>query len=71
MSKDYKWSHREVISMIFPSRIEILEWTIFDNLNICLRNGWIQPTKEPINIEFTEQNADPENDIDFRWLDVQ
>ena len=30
--------------------------------------------KEPINIEFTEQKADPyndENDIDFRWSDVQ
>ena len=30
--------------------------------------------KEPINIEFTEQNTDPYNDenaIDFRWSDVQ
>ena len=30
--------------------------------------------KEPINIELTEQKADPyndENDIDFRWSDVK
>ena len=30
--------------------------------------------KEPIDTEFTEQKADPENDenaIDFRWSDVQ
>ena len=30
--------------------------------------------KEPINIELTEQKADPyndENDIDFRWSDAK
>ena len=28
--------------------------------------GW-KEENEPIDIEFTEQKADPENTIDFRW----
>ena len=31
----------------------------------------IKEEKEPIDIEFTEQNADFENNIDFRLYDVQ
>ena len=36
--------------------------------------GYKDEEKEPIDIEFTEQNADPENNenaIDFRWSVVQ
>ena len=34
----------------------------------------VKEEKEPIDIEITEQNADPENNknaFDFRWLGVQ